>query len=70
MNSIGPGFSPQIMSPPSMTAAVAEPGIPSESMGSSALVPAEWSAVSGEMIPSGSPFPKLARRGENRFAIP
>ncbi len=40
MNSIGPGLRPQIIRPPIMTAAVAEPGMPSDSIGSSALVPA------------------------------
>src|SRR5882757_3911586 len=39
-NSIGPGFRPQIIRPPIMTAAVADPGTPSDSIGSSALVPA------------------------------
>ena len=70
MNSVGPGLRPQIIRPPIMTAAVAEPGMPSASMGSSALVPAAWSAVSGAMMPSGSPLPKLARRGETRLAMP
>ena len=46
------------MSPPIITAAVAEPGMPSESMGKSALVPAAWSAVSGATMPSGSPRPE------------
>ena len=36
LNSMGPGCSPQMMSPPSMTAAVGEPGMPSVIMGSSA----------------------------------
>ena len=40
-NSIGPGCRPQIIRPPIMTAAVAEPGMPSASIGSIALVPAE-----------------------------
>ena len=56
-NSIGPGLRPQIISPPSITAAVAEPGMPSASIGSIAAEPAEWSAVSGAMTPSGSPLP-------------
>lgn len=42
-----------------MTAAVADPGTPSASMGRSAEVPAEWSAVSGAITPSGSPLPKF-----------
>ena len=37
MNSIGPGCRPQIISPPIITAAVAEPGTPSASIGSIAL---------------------------------
>ena len=40
-NSSGPGCSPQIISPPIITAAVAEPGTPSASIGSSAETPAE-----------------------------
>src|SRR6266478_9082729 len=35
LKSIGPGWSPQMMSPPSMTAAVGEPGMPSVIMGRS-----------------------------------
>ena len=69
-NSIGPGFNPQIISPPIMTAAVAEPGMPSESIGNSALVPAAWSAVSGAMMPSASPLPKRAPLREKRLAMP
>ena len=40
MNSIGPGLRPHIIKPPIITAAVAEPGMPSDSIGKSALVPA------------------------------
>ena len=40
LKSIGPGWSPQMMSPPSMTAAVGEPGMPSVIMGSSDAPPA------------------------------
>src|SRR2546422_1370017 len=40
LNRSGPGWSPQMMSPPSITAAVGEPGIPSVSMGSMAATPA------------------------------
>ena len=36
----GPGCKPQINKPPSNTAAVGEPGIPNESIGSKAAVPA------------------------------
>ena len=39
-NSMGPGWSPQIRSPPSITAAVGEPGMPSVIMGSIAATPA------------------------------
>ena len=41
MKSIGPGVRPQIINPPIMTAAVAEPGTPSASIGRMAQVPAE-----------------------------
>lgn len=41
MNNIGPGVSPQIISPPIITAAVADPGTPSASIGRMAQVPAE-----------------------------
>ena len=37
---IGPGLRPHIIKPPIITAAVAEPGMPSDSIGKSALVPA------------------------------
>ena len=40
MKSIGPGLRPQIIRPPIITAAVAEPGMPSASIGSMALEPA------------------------------
>ena len=70
MNSIGPGLRPQIIRPPIITAAVAEPGMPSASIGSMALVPAAWSAVSGATTPSGSPLPNSARRREKRLARP
>jgi hypothetical protein len=70
VKSVGPGLSPQIIKPPIMTAAVAEPGMPRASIGRRALVPAAWSAVSGAMMPSGSPLPKFARRGDRRLAMP
>jgi len=57
--SSGPGCRPQISSPPSSTAAVGEPGIPSASIGSSAAVPAAWAAVSGATTPSSSPVPNF-----------
>ena len=40
MKSIGPGCKPQMISPPSITAAVGEPGIPSVIIGSIAATPA------------------------------
>ncbi|MNP68033.1 hypothetical protein D3C76_1639360 [compost metagenome] len=67
-NSVGPGCSPQIIRPPSITAAVAEPGMPSVNIGSKALVPALWSAVSGAITPSTSPLPKRSRFFEKRRA--
>src|SRR6202048_4909795 len=67
MKSIGPGLRPQIMRPPIMTAAVAEPGIPSESIGRSALVPAAGSAGSGAVIPSGA-APRQMKDGAPNLA--
>src|SRR5215213_5237704 len=51
-NSIGPGCRPQISRPPRRTAAVGEPGTPSESIGNNAEVPAACAAVSGAITPS------------------
>src|SRR4029079_7961186 len=62
--SVGPGFSPQIISPPSITADVAEPGTPSASIGSMALVPAAGSAGWGATMPPGPPVPKVAPRDQ------
>ena len=45
--SIGPGWRPQMMRPPSITAAVGLPGIPRVIIGSSDAPPAAWAAVSG-----------------------
>ena len=59
-NSNGPGCRPQISNPPSSTAAVGDPGMPSASMGSSALVPAACAAVSGATTPSSWPLPNLS----------
>src|SRR5690606_2352909 len=70
MNSMGPGCSPHIISPPIITAAVADPGMPNASMGSRADTPAEWSAASGATTPSGSPLPKRSGWREKRRAIP
>ena len=58
LNSIGPGWRPQMMSPPSITAAVGVPGIPSVIIGSSDAPPAACAAVSGATTPSISPLPK------------
>ena len=69
-NSIGPGCRPQINKPPSSTAAVGEPGTPSESIGNSAAVPAACAAVSGAITPSISPLPKLLPRRARRLAMP
>jgi len=66
--SIGPGCSPQMKSPPSITATVAEVGIPSVIMGRSAPVPAALSAVSQEMTPSTTPVPNFSGCFENRLA--
>ena len=69
-NSSGPGCRPQISRPPSSTAAVGEPGMPSVSIGSSALVPAAWAAVSGATTPSSSPVPNLSPFRDMRLATP
>ena len=70
IKSIGPGVSPQIIRPPIITADVAEPGTPSAIIGRMAQLPAEWSAVSGAMMPSGSPLPKFSGLREKRLARP
>ena len=69
-NSSGPGCRPQISRPPSSTAAVGEPGTPSDSIGSSAEVPAACAAVSGATTPSISPLPNLWPFLETRLAMP
>ena len=69
-NSSGPGCRPQIKRPPSSTAAVGEPGTPSDSIGSSAAVPAACAAVSGATTPSISPRPNLSPFFETRLAMP
>jgi hypothetical protein len=66
--SIGPGCRPQIMSPPSITAAVGEPGMPKVIIGSMAATPAAWAAVSGATMPSISPLPNRSGRFEKRLA--
>ena len=67
-NSIGPGWRPQMMSPPSITAAVGLPGMPRVIMGSSEAPPAAWAAVSGATTPSISPLPKRSGCREKRLA--
>ncbi len=69
-NSSGPGCRPQMRSPPSSTAAVGEPGMPSDSIGSSAEVPAAWAAVSGATTPSICPVPNLLPSRDMRLATP
>src|SRR5262245_59665807 len=70
VNSSGPGCRPQINNPPSSTAAVGEPGTPSEIIGSNADVPAACAAVSGATTPSIWPVPNLWPFLEIRLAIP
>ena len=69
-NSSGPGCRPQIIRPPSSTAAVGEPGTPSVIIGSSAEVPAACAAVSGATTPSTMPVPNLSPSFEKRRATP
>ncbi len=57
-----------MMSPPSITAAVGEPGMPSVIMGRSEAPPAAWAAVSGATTPSISPLPKRSGCLEKRLA--
>ena len=70
VNSSGPGCRPQISRPPSSTAAVGEPGTPSEIIGSSAEVPAACAAVSGATTPSICPVPNRWPSLEMRLAMP
>src|SRR5688572_11494394 len=56
-NSSGPGRRPHIMSPPSITAVVADPGIPSVSIGTMAPADAALFAASGPATPSIAPRP-------------
>ena len=69
-NSSGPGCRPQIIRPPSSTAAVGEPGTPSVIIGSRADVPAACAAVSGATTPSTLPVPNFSPSGEKRRATP
>ena len=68
VKSSGPGWRPQMMRPPSMTAAVGEPGMPSVIIGSIAATPAAWAAVSGATTPSSSPLPNRSGCFEKRLA--
>ena len=66
----GPGCRPHTMSPPSSTAAVADPGMPSASIGSSALVPAACAAVSGAKNAFEVALAEGLRVTTMRFAVP
>ncbi len=68
LKSMGPGWRPQMISPPSITAAVGLPGMPSVIIGRSAAPPAAWAAVSGATTPSISPLPKRSGCREKRLA--
>ncbi len=68
--SMGPGWRPQIRRPPSITAAVGDPGMPRVIMGSMAATPAAWAAVSGATTPSSTPVPNFSGCRENRRAKP
>ena len=56
-NSIGPGVTPWISSPPIITATMGSPGMPSASMGMSAPPVVAELAASLAMTPSGAPLP-------------
>jgi len=66
--SIGPGFSPHTISPPSRIAAVPDPGMPSASIGSNADVPEACAAVSGANTPSMRPLPNDCGSFDMRLA--
>ena len=68
VKSSGPGCRPQMIRPPSMTAAVGEPGMPRVIIGSMAATPAACAAVSGATTPSRWPWPKRSGCLLNRFA--
>ena len=59
---------PHIMKPASMTAVVAEPGIPSASKGAKPLMEAALFADSGEATPAISPWPNRSGCLEYRFS--
>src|SRR5882672_8450197 len=63
-NRSGPGRNPHIMSPPSITAVVAEPGMPSVSIGTMAPAEAALFADSGPATPSMAPCLPLDRVSE------
>src|SRR3972149_10605333 len=67
-NRSGPGRSPHIMSPPSMMAVVADPGMPSVSMGTMARAEAALLADSGPATPSMAPLPNSAGCRDTFFA--
>src|SRR5215831_10780369 len=68
LNNSGPGCNPQMINPPSITAAVGDPGIPRVIIGNIAATPAAWAAVSGATTPSKSPLPNRLGFLENRLA--
>jgi len=57
---IGPGLTPSIISAPSMTAVVPEPGMPSVSSGTIAPAAQELFAASGAASPSMAPLPNFS----------
>ena len=67
-NSIGPGRRPHIIRPPSMIAVVAEPGMPSVSIGTMAAVAPALFADSGAATPSIAPLPNCSGCFDTRFS--
>ena len=67
-NSSGPGRRPHIIRPPSMIAVVAEPGMPSVSIGTIAPVAAALLADSGPATPSIAPRPNSSGCFETFFS--
>ena len=70
MNNIGPGTNPHITIPPSNSAVVGDPGMPSVSIGNNDPVEAALFAVSGAATPSMLPLPKVSDVFDVCFAIP
>ena len=66
--SIGPGRKPHIIRPPSMIAVVAEPGMPSVSIGTIAAVAAALFADSGAATPSIAPLPNCSGCADTFFS--